>query len=313
MNPIAAIDIGTNSIHLLVATIDAKNRLNEIVSTKEMVRLGAKSEGMSMLSKNAIRRAIVALAKFKKVAAQEKAQIIATATSAVREASNGADFVEMVKNECGIDVNVIDGLTEARLIYRGVTGYYPIFDSNILVVDIGGGSTETIVGNSGNLLFAESVKLGTIRLKEMFFPGKKYSEKNKKKCRQKIHQTLEFVFEEIKKYELRYIVGTSGTIRAITRIGLIFRNNDNDVLYSNRIPISYIKTAIGEIVKCKTENEISSIREMDKSRSDIILSGALILDYAIQRTNLEYMLVSPYALREGIVYEFFHKSINSFS
>jgi exopolyphosphatase/pppGpp-phosphohydrolase len=117
----------------------------------------------------------------------------------------------------------------------------------------------------------------------------------------------------IKKYEIRYIVGTSGTIRAIAKIGLILSNNTKNVLYSNRIPVSFIKKAIAAIVKCKNESDISLIQGMDKSRSDIILSGALILDYAINHSKSEYMLISPYALREGIIYESYRNSMKLFS
>jgi exopolyphosphatase/pppGpp-phosphohydrolase len=301
MQPIAAIDIGTNSIHLLIATIDANGKIKELVTEKKMVRLGAKSNGMTKLDEDAIKRGIKALTEFKSIADNLNALVVATATSAVREAKNGNDFVKKVFKKCGIEIRVIDGIEEAELIYKGVTNYFPIFDSNTIILDIGGGSTETIVGNSGKLLYAESVKLGTIRLTEEFLSDDEFSEKMKTKCRNKIHEVWKSTFENISNYEVKHIVGTSGTIRTIARAGLLLPENSPRNLQLNDISIHEINHIIQSIKNSANKREIREIAGIEDDRADIILAGALILEYALNAINPEKILLSSYALREGII------------
>lgn len=300
MKAIAAIDIGTNSIHMLIATIDAKGKINELDSTKSMVRLGAGSNSMTKLENDAIERAINSLKKFKEIADSMSAFIYATATSAVREASNGSDFVNIVKDECGIKIHVIDGHEEAELIYSGVTSYFPVYESNILVIDIGGGSTETIIGNSGKLVFSDSAKLGTIRLTEKFFPEQNFSEKNKENCKNYIHQIWKSTIEQMNMYDIKHVVGTSGTIRSIANAGLLISEHTNQNLF-NDITLKNLIKAIKMITKATSTYQILDIPGIDKERADIILAGAFILDYALQAIQPDKMLISPYALREGIV------------
>ena len=159
---LAAVDIGTNSVHLVVARV-GENTIEVLEREREMVRLGSSAGDMKHLTPAAINRGIEALVRFKQVAAIHGAAMRAVATSAVREAANRAVFIDRARAE-GIEVEVISGFEEARLIHLGVLQAVPVFDRQVLVCDIGGGSTELVVGTRGEILTARSLKLGAIRL-----------------------------------------------------------------------------------------------------------------------------------------------------
>ena len=166
---LAAVDLGTNSVHLVVAKVE-ESRFEVIEREREMVRLGSSGGDMKRLTPEAMDRGIAALGRFRQVAEIYGARVRAVATSAVREAENQAEFLERAREEAGIDVEVISGFEEARLIHLGVLQAVPVFDRRLLVCDIGGGSTELVVGHTGDVLFSRSLKLGAIRLSQRFFP-----------------------------------------------------------------------------------------------------------------------------------------------
>ncbi len=177
--PLAAIDIGTNSFHLVVARVGdveggdgpAGPAFEVIAREKEMVRLGSGSGDMKLLAPDAIERGVAALERLARIAEVHDADIHAVATSAVREAENAEEFLDRARDEAGVEVEVISGVEEARLIHLGVLQAVPVFDQRLVLVDIGGGSTEILVGEKGETLAAGSLKLGAIRLTRRFFRG----------------------------------------------------------------------------------------------------------------------------------------------
>src|SRR6185436_6684241 len=157
--PLAAIDLGTNSFHLLVVDVDrTTGRFKIIDRKKELVRLGSGSSDMKYLTQQAMSRGIEALKRFRRIADASHAPIRAIATSAVREALNQDVFIKRVKAETGITVEIVSGVEEARLIYLGVLQALPVYDKQILLVDIGGGSTEFLVGRERKILYDNSLK-----------------------------------------------------------------------------------------------------------------------------------------------------------
>ena len=177
--PLAAIDIGTNSFHMVVARVGeiegvegpSGPAFEVIAREKEMVRLGSGGGNMKRLAPDAIDRGVAALDRLARIAAVHDADIHSVATSAVREAENAQEFLDRARTEAGVEVDVISGVEEARLIHLGVLQAVPVFDRRILLVDIGGGSTELLIGEKGETLAARSFKLGAVRLTDRFFPG----------------------------------------------------------------------------------------------------------------------------------------------
>ena len=168
----AAIDVGTNSFHLVVARVSASGGLEILCRDKEVVRLGSGSGDMRLLTAEAIDRGIAALRGLVKTAASYGATVRAVATSAVREAENRREFLDRAAAEAGIDVEVVSGTEEARLIHLGVVQALSVFDRRILLVDIGGGSTELLIGRGNKPLAVRSVPSSAMSAsRERFFPG----------------------------------------------------------------------------------------------------------------------------------------------
>lgn len=165
---LAAVDMGTNSFHMVVVRADKQGRFQLMDTEKEDVRLGSGSPDLSVITPDSEERALAALKRFKILAQTRKADMRVVATSAVREARNRRTFVRRVLDSVGLEVEVLAGTEEACLIYQGVLQALPVYDKTVLVVDIGGGSTEFVLGNAGKPIYATSLKLGHIRLSEQF-------------------------------------------------------------------------------------------------------------------------------------------------
>ena len=170
---LAAVDIGTNSVHMVVARVSSNGRVEILEREKEMVRLGRSGGDMKELATEAIDRGVAALRRCRSVADAHGAELAAVATSAVREAENRRDFLDRAYDEAGVSVDVISGFEEARLIHLGVLQALPLFDQRVLLCDIGGGSTEVLLGREADVLESRSFRLGAIRLTERFLTPKK--------------------------------------------------------------------------------------------------------------------------------------------
>src|SRR5512138_689145 len=191
-NPrLAAVDIGTNSFHLIIAEADIESGSFKILGReKEIVRLGSGSTDMKYLSPEAITRGIETLKLFKGLADSAEAPLRAIATSAVREASNQYEFIRKAWNEAGVKIEVASGYEEARFIYLGVLQALQVFDKQILLIDIGGGSTEFLIGQKREILYDNSLKLGAIRFTQKFFEPDKIESKEIKECRKYIQGNM---------------------------------------------------------------------------------------------------------------------------
>jgi len=167
---LAAIDIGTNSVHMVVARVTGRDRFEVLTRHKEMVRLGSGEGEMKELRPDAIDRGVGALKRCRALADGFDAEVYAVATSAVREARNAAVFLERARAEAGVEVNVISGVEEARLIQLGVLQALAVYDRRLVLIDVGGGSTEVLYGLGTDVRYARSLKLGSLRMTRRFFP-----------------------------------------------------------------------------------------------------------------------------------------------
>ncbi len=298
----AAIDLGTNSFHLLVAEINAEGRLDILTREKEPVRLGSGSGDMSQLSDEAIDRGIACLQRMRLIAETYNADITAVATSATREASNKKVFVRRARKEAGIEVQVISGVEEARLIHLGVLQAVPVFNSQVLVVDIGGGSTETIIGKQGNVIDARSQKLGHIRLTDRFFSGGRVRKGSVDECRKYVRSFLAPVARDIRKIGFETAVGSSGTIGAIATI-IEHRKGREPNRWVNNVTFSAADLAktVKALTEAKTPNQRAEIPGLDLTRADVIVGGAILLEELFAAVGIQEMTFSSYALREGVL------------
>jgi len=305
---IGAIDVGTNSFHLIVATVDTRGMLHTILREKEVVRLGASGGDIKYLSPEAIKRGVETLRRFVEIARSKNAEIRAVATSAVREAFNRQEFIDLVKKETGIDIEVISGIEEGRLIYLGALHSLPIISQKALIVDIGGGSTETIIGYQGEILYGHSEKLGAIRLTLRFDLEDEITETKINECRKYIRGVWAPIFYKINQIGYDVVVGTAGTILNIGVMTLIQNGKPvPDVLNGTLLTRKDIMKTIKKIINSKTLKERKLLPGIDPQRVDIIVGGALIFEYILENINIDKLYISTYGLREGIVYDTLEK------
>ncbi len=306
---IAAIDVGTNSFHLIIVSVDHRGILQVHYREKEGVRLGCCAKDMKVLMPDAMERGINALNRFSLLANAEQAEISAVATSAVREADNKDDFLRKVKKATGIDIEVVSGAEEGRLIYLGTIHALPVENQKTLVIDIGGGSTETAIGHLGEIKYVHSEKIGAIRLTEGFFKNGIATPESVSACREFIKGAWSPTMKRLIETGFETVVGTSGTIVNLAVMALSEKKEvlpeEINGLNVNRDDILNI---IDKIVSIKTPEERKLLPGIDESRADIIVAGALIIEYAIKSLNIQNILISSYALREGIVYNTIQKN-----
>jgi exopolyphosphatase/guanosine-5'-triphosphate,3'-diphosphate pyrophosphatase len=313
-NKLAAIDIGTNSFHLIIVSVKENGDFEIIDREKEVIRLGEGSGGdIKLIKEDAQLRAIQTLKRFKGIADSHQAVIKAVATSAVRESQNKIEFIKRVFELTGIEIETISGNEEARLIYLGVLRAVPVFDKKVLVIDIGGGSTELLVGEKGNTLYSTSLKLGAVRLTQRFFPNYEIDTDSINACRKLVELELINVAESIKIIGFDSSVGSSGTIMST---GLMIEASKKGKLQEGTILNNYefnrkdFAAIRDEILERKTPSRRKKISGLDVKRADIIPAGIIILDEIINLFDLKRMTISGYALREGIVIDILDKTID---
>ena len=307
---IAAVDMGTNSFHLIIVQVNSDGSFKIIDREREVIRLGShKGKEFSFISEGEMEKAVDVLKDFAKIAQFYKADIRAIATSAVREARNKEEFINRVFEETGITVEAIGGRIEAELIYLGVQHALDVQDNKILCVDIGGGSTEFLLGENGISEFAESVKIGAVRLSKLFFPDYNLSPSGIENCRRYIKDKLNINSNLHSNHSFDMAVGTSGTIVAAASI-ISFRRSGKFKKSLNGFSFTAkeIFELTSDVLKCKSPVDRLFIEGMEIKRADIIPAGLIILTEVFQTFQLKEMTVSENALREGIIIDTISKS-----
>ncbi len=298
---IAAIDIGTNSVHLVVARTLGTSGYEVVTTQKEVVRLGSGSGDMKLLAPDAIDRGIAALSRMTDVAHSLGATVHAVATSAVREATNRNEFLDRARAEAGIEVEVISGFEEARLIHLGILKALPVFDKRIMAFDIGGGSTEIVAGEGSDLLAARSFRLGAIRLTERFFTdGDGANAEAVERCRAFVRQTLAGVRVEFVGHQPELLIASSGTAATLTAMAAAQEALDPASLNGATVTAAQLDDLVELIIKTPPAKR-GRIRGLDRKRSDIILGGAILAQQVVELSGLDGFTYSALALREGVL------------
>lgn len=302
---IAAIDIGTNSFHLIVVEVKENGKVKFLDRERVFLRLGTGiKDGKSFISDSDLSQAILSLKKFSKILKYYKAEVRAVATSAVREASNNSEFVNRVLQETGITVEIIDGKTEANLIFTGMKNALPVKDKSVLGIDIGGGSTEFIHAIDGKTQFTESVKVGAVRLSKMFFPNFIITNESVKNCEEYVADQIFSNKNILKDIILDFAIGSSGTVDTICLV--------KEYQQKGKVPkelngYEFYKTEFDEvynlIMNLKSSDERMRIPGIESKRADVIPAGMIILKQAFKIFNIKKMVLSEFALREGIVFD----------
>jgi exopolyphosphatase/guanosine-5'-triphosphate,3'-diphosphate pyrophosphatase len=304
---LAAIDIGTNSIHMVVVRINpALPAFTIIAKEKDTVRLGDSDPKTGDLTPQAMGRAIATLRRCQELAKSFNAeQIVAVATSAVREAGNGRDFLKHINTELGLFVNLISGQEEARRIYLGVLSGMEFNNQPHIIIDIGGGSTELILGDSHEPRSLSSTKVGAVRLTAEFVRTDPISNSELQYLQAYIRGMLERPVDELRAHlqpgEQPRLVGTSGTIETLAimhareKLGMV-PNPLNGYQLSRKDLKEMTKR-----LAAMNYAERAAMAGMSDRRSEIIVAGALILLEAMTLLGLDAVTIGERALREGVI------------
>ena len=313
---LAAIDIGTNSIHMVIVEADRKKGFTVIDREKEMVKLGVGVFATNRLSDKAFEAGLNTIHRYVQLADQRGVdEIITGATSAIREAQNGGQFLDEVIRQTGISPEVISGSKEARLIFLAVRNAIDLQGENAMVIDIGGGSTEIVVGNSTEILFAKSMKLGVLRLLDMFESKGSVGEEAKGVLEAHIRFMAHTIIEEARKFGFTKIIGTSGTIRTLGEAahlaagGKSFRN-----VNAETVSLTDLEKLSKKLLDTKPEKR-ASINGISDNRADAIHLGSVLLVELLQMAGANELTLCEASLREGLILDYLErhaKSIDAF-
>ena len=298
-----AIDVGTNSIHLVVVELDSAFDTSRVVyKAREMVRLGS-DDAMERgrLSRKAMERGVDAIGRFAEAARLRGAeQIRAVATSAVRESENGDEFRRLVEARSGLRLEVLDGTEEARLIHLGVTNGFPLYDRVAVILDIGGGSTEFIVADGERPYMVDSVKLGSLRLYDAYLRGAANPAKAARALDAHVADVLVPVAEDVGRYQLDLAIGTSGTIMGLAALDAAARGIALKRVHGYTLTRARLE-ALQRTMLPLSEPERRRLPGMNPRRADIIVAGNAILIAALTLLGRDELIVCERALRDGVV------------
>jgi exopolyphosphatase/guanosine-5'-triphosphate,3'-diphosphate pyrophosphatase len=305
---IAAIDVGTNSIHMIVVRVRPDLSFEVIDREKDMVRLGAGGLDGRSLTPTAIRAALQTLAKFKRLAESHKVdEIVAAATSATREAENGGDLIAEVRRQTGIAIRVISGTEEARLIHLAAGYGVDVGGTTAVVVDIGGGSVEVTLGTASHLTLGKSFKVGVIRLTERFVRSDPLSGRDERRLVKHLHREFGSYLDQIVARGYDRVIGTSGTVLSLGALASSATGGRAEDLRNLRVPAKGLRKLRKQLVAADLEERLR-MPGMDPRRADLSVAGSILLDTILRRIGAEELTLCDLALREGLVLDYIHRN-----
>ena len=306
---IAAIDIGTNSIHMIVVRVRPDLSFEVVDREKEMVRLGAGGLGGRSLTPTATVAALQTLAKFRRLADARKVDVVvAAATSAIREADNGGDFIAEVARRTGIEIRLIAGAEEARLIHMAAVYGVHMGGSPAVVIDIGGGSVEVTLGTGAHLSQAQSFKLGVIRLTERFVRTDPLSPRDERRLLKHINREIGPYLDGLADKRFDRVIGTSGTILSLGGLALSEDGSIRDeALRNRRVSAKAIRKLRKRLAGADLEARLH-MNGLDPRRADIAVAGGVLLDTILRRLGATELTLCDLALREGLVLDYIQRN-----
>ena len=302
---IAAIDIGTNSIHMIVVQVRPDLSFEVIDREKEMVRLGAGGLDGRALTPEAMHAALQVLSKFRRLAESHKVdEVIAVATSATREAENGGEFLQTVTQLTGIRPKVISGTEEARLIHLAAVYGVSVPGDTAVVIDIGGGSVEVTRGAGAAIELGRSFKLGVIRLTERFVKTDPLEPRDERKLVRHIDGEIGKYLHQIARGGFDRVIGTSGTILSIGAVASAAEGvAPGASLRNRRVAAKQIRRVRKDLVALDLEKRLR-VPGLEPRRADLAVAGAILVDEILKRLGATEITLCDLSLREGLVLDY---------
>jgi exopolyphosphatase / guanosine-5'-triphosphate,3'-diphosphate pyrophosphatase len=305
---IAAIDIGTNSIHMIVVQVRPDLSFEVIDREKDMVRLGAGGLDGRSLTPSAMTSALQTLTKFRRLAESHKVdEIVAAATSATREADNGGDFIAEVARQTGIRIKVISGTEEARLIHLAACYGVDVGPGTAVVIDIGGGSVEVTHGTATKVTQGKSFKVGVIRLTERFVKSDPLARRDERRLVKHLNRELTAYLTQLAAAGFDRAIGTSGTILSLGALALSDGAGQAAELRNQRVSAKALRRIRKRLIEADIEERLQ-IPGLDPRRVDLNVAGSVLLDTILRRLGAADLTLCDLALREGLVLDYINRN-----
>jgi exopolyphosphatase/guanosine-5'-triphosphate,3'-diphosphate pyrophosphatase len=306
--PKAVLDLGTNTFHLLIASVEA-GAVKEVYQEQIAVKIGAGGIHQGIIRPEAYNRGMNALAQFHEIILKHAVEtVVATGTSAIRNAKNGAQFLQEAKEKFGFQVQQISGEKEAELIYLGVSKSFPFPEQAVLVMDIGGGSVEFIIGKKDQILWKQSFEIGAARLLQKFAPSNPISPSEILNIESYLEEVLEPLKAalgqtEIKGEPLDILVGSAGsfeTLLDVLRLDL-HKNYNSQTPFAHWVSQENCNLFYQFIIGSSTL-ERQQMKGLLDFRVDMIVVATVLMRYVQLRFGLNQLCASNYALKEGLLF-----------
>jgi len=301
---VAAIDCGTNSLRLLVADVDpAAGRLSDVDRRLEIVRLGQGVDATGRLAADALARTLRVLRSYQRIIEEASASAIRmVATSATRDAVNAGEFVAGVRDILAIEPEVLSGEDEARLSFIGATAELAgTMTGPYLVTDIGGGSTEFVLGDPGAMTAAVSVNIGCVRMTERHLHHDPPGEDEIKAARADINAALDEVARQIPVTAARTLVGLAGSVTTVAALDIGLDAYEAEKIHHSRVSVEAVRAVTASLL-AQTRAERARLAVMHPGRVDVIAGGALVLTQIMERFGFGEVLVSEHDILDGLAW-----------
>ncbi len=309
---IAIIDLGTNTFNILIVEVNDTKTYTHLYQSKISVKLGEGGITKSFIEDVPFQRGIDALKTYKETIKRfEVEKNFAFATSAIRTASNGKEFLAKAKQETGIDITMISGDKEAELIYYGVRNALALTDETSLIIDIGGGSTEFIIANKNKIIWKQSFLLGAARLLEKFNPSDIITEVEHKAIFNYLSEELKPLFEAVEQYPIIELIGSSGSFDSLAE--MIAHELYTPEILKNKTEYNFdlndFKSTYEMIIKSNKKERLR-MKGLIEMRVDMIVISSIIVQFILYSFKINKMRLSTFALKEGVLNEIMNSKLS---
>ncbi|MGK7392205.1 MAG: Ppx/GppA phosphatase family protein [Candidatus Cyclobacteriaceae bacterium M2_1C_046] len=308
MKRIAILDLGTNTFHLLIAEIENSDSFKVIYKEKIPVKIGKGGINEQRISPDAFQRALDAIHAFTGIIhSLHVNKTIASATSAIRNATNGPELLKKIKQQTGVIIRTISGSEEAELIYNGVRAAMKIGEKPVLIMDIGGGSVEFIIANEDEIYWKRSFEIGAQRLLDKFHKKDPISPEEQEELFSFLKEELKALIIQLHKYDPGMLIGSSGTFDTLSDIYCEMSGIEKD---GEKTEIPFDINAFDSIYQdiiSKNKLQRLAIPGMMQMRVDMIVVAVSLIKFILNSHNFEAIRVSTYALKEGMLYKLIHE------
>ncbi|HSE57073.1 MAG TPA: Ppx/GppA phosphatase family protein [Nitrospiraceae bacterium] len=300
---LAGVDIGTLTCRLLVARVDEQGRLQELLSDRRILRLGQGVDQTRRLASDAVARVIETLKEWRTVVGEYRPDAVtAVATSAVRDAANRDEFLDLVKKETGFEVELISGEEEARTTMLGIRSGLPAGVTDMLALDIGGGSTEFILDRPGQQPIVRSIDIGVVRLSERLLRHDPPTAGELEEARKWVQKETEAAVADMPRGSDLTFVGTAGTITSLAAMAQQLRSYEPARIHNYRLTLASVQQ-IEQTLLSRTKGQRIGLPGLERGREEVIVAGTIILRTVMETLNMSSVLVSDLGLREGVLIE----------